>query len=212
MDRLSYESTDGVPVFRCSQCGRCDGIETENIFAANRGCCFYFPKYTLIDLRTAASIDPAFVAALPDHPGAVITDECLMVHGLYDQAAHEAFRRDPEAASQAKYRGFDASLQFRKCAFCTETGCTLDFRLRPHPCNLYLCRGVIASCGEAYRDYARERKDYFAFCQYVNGCLADELERRGLSLTTDFAGSIAALLETEADAFECTPLEPIDYA
>ena len=58
MNQMSFENHEGIPVFKCSQCGCCNGIETENVFAANRGCCFYFPKYTLFDLRTVAAIDP----------------------------------------------------------------------------------------------------------------------------------------------------------
>ena len=200
--------------FLCSsaaQCGCCSGIETENIFAANRGCCFYFPQYTLIDLRTVAAIDPGFIDALQANPNSVIHEDHLVVHGFYNQAAHDVFRLDAEARDQKKYQGFDTSLQFRKCAFCTEAGCSIAFRLRPHPCNLYLCRGVIDRCSEPYRAYSRERKDYFAYCHYMNEILADELAHRGLSLTADFTGSIAALIDTPIDTFEFADLAPIRY-
>ena len=45
----------------------------------------------------------------------------------------------------------------------------------------------------------------------MNGMLADELAARGLSLTSDFAGTIAALREIPVDAFESGDLPPIDF-
>lgn len=211
MHQLSYENHDSIPVFKCTLCGSCAGLETENHLGLNRGCCFYFPRYTLITLRTIAGIDRAFLDWLQHHPDAAIDDYELVIKGDYDRVAHDSFLRQISDEQREKYRHFDTSLFFRKCRFVSEKGCAIAFNLRPHPCNLYLCRGVIDRCGDTARDYARERKDYFAYCHYMDGLLEDALCTHELTLKTDFQKAIDVLLATPVDSFCFSELAPIEF-
>jgi len=211
MHQLIYESHDSIPVFKCTLCGSCSGIETENHLGLNRGCCFYFPKYTLITLRKIASHDRAFLDWLHRHPDAVIDDYELVIRGDFDSIAHDDFLRQLTDEVRERYRHFETSLLFRKCRFVSEKGCAIAFNLRPHPCNLYLCRGVIDRCGDAVRDFARERKDYFAYCHYMNGLLEEALRSQDLTLKSDFQKTIDMLLATPVDSFSFSELGPIGF-
>lgn len=52
MFNLHYEFNKNIPVIRCTMCGKChDAIEAVSYVDKNRGCCWYFPKYNLFEIK-----------------------------------------------------------------------------------------------------------------------------------------------------------------
>lgn len=158
----------------------------------NRGCCWYFPTYELVDIKNILdSGQEAFVRWLMTQPQVHISRYQLQVGGRFEQ---EQYAKHLRTRLEAPTSGFDESLHFRLCSLFGVNGCTISADLRPHPCNLYLCREVIEWAGPSYRAYQQERKDYFAYCSYVNEILRDELLEKEVDLLTraDVALSVVA--------------------
>ncbi|WP_027624972.1 hypothetical protein [Clostridium lundense] len=175
MYKLSYEYKDNIPVFKCNFCGHCSKIleSTSHTTTENRGCCWYFPKYTLVDIKNILDMEKKnFILALLNMKNAVINKYSIEVIGNFDEEKYLNFiKENPDSIED----NFDPKLFFRVCAFFRPNGCHLDFRLRPHPCNLYLCRTVIGCCEEEYKNFSRERKDYFSYCNYFNESIRQTL-------------------------------------
>lgn len=209
---ISYEILENIPVFKCSFCNNCHCLESKNAFNIHRGCCFYFPKYNLFDIKNLINFNKSFLFKLIQMKNSVIHNFYIEVQGDFDNKKYEDFLKNNTDENLSKYSDFDPKLFFKKCCFVTEHGCKLNFKLRPHQCNLYLCREVIENCNDSYSKYSRERKDYFAYCNFVNMILQGELYKNHVNLKTDLQKSIAILEKTKIDTFDFSKLDKIQIS
>lgn len=210
-EKISYEVLDNIPVFKCSTCSKCTSFEGKNKLNVNRGCCFYFPKFYLIDIKNITNIDISFLSNLIEEERARVHSFYIEVEGIFDKESYKNFMLNNTEEELAKYKNFDISLLFKKCYFSTNEGCSINFELRPHPCNLYLCRKIIEECGTEYYKYSRERKDYYAYCNYINEVLEIELRKRNTDLKNNFKDSIQILKNTKVDNFDFSILKDIFF-
>lgn len=52
MDKIFLKISDGTPQFGCTSCYKCSSIFGKSLCEIkNRGCCWYFPKFTLYDIQ-----------------------------------------------------------------------------------------------------------------------------------------------------------------
>lgn len=52
MDKIFLKDADGTPQFGCTSCYKCSSIFGKSLCKIkNRGCCWYFPKFTLYDIQ-----------------------------------------------------------------------------------------------------------------------------------------------------------------
>ena len=81
-------------------------------------------------------------------------------------------------------------------------------------CNLYLCREVIQLAGEEYAQYSRERKDYYAYCNYFNECLKEDLKSNDVNLLDNLEESLDILNSSTLSPFQPRKLHNIyiDYS
>lgn len=202
MFTLSCEFKNNVPIFHCSVCGNCKGfVESTSYININRGCCWYFPKYTLMDIKNIINMGKIdFIYWLIKNANSTISQYFIQVQGFYDTIKHKLYCENNTPAS-----GFDSKLFFRVCPFMGRTGCTINFQLRPHPCNLYLCRKIIKKSGESYKIYSRERKDYYSYCNYFNDSLKYELMDNDTHLLKNSSKSLEII-----KAFPIPTYEPIN--
>ncbi|KOA20804.1 hypothetical protein CLHOM_09470 [Clostridium homopropionicum DSM 5847] len=213
MDKLEYEFCSNVPVYKCSFCGKCSSFIESTSYTSikTRGCCWYFPKYSLIDMKNIIdSGNKNFIYSLLNMDNAEIYQYCINVNGEfnkkeYEEYLKETFQEDSEVSD------FDQKLFFRLCPFATTKGCSIAFDLRPHPCNLYLCREVINSCGKDYKEFSKERKDYYSYCNYYSDTLKYILMDNTVDLTKDPFKAIDILEKTEIPTFEFKNLKPIIF-
>lgn len=129
----------------------------------------------------------------------------LEVIGEFDKEKHEEFLKE----NAYDWGDFDTKLFFRLCPFATTEGCSIDFNLRPHPCNLYLCREVISSCGENYKEFSKERRDYFSYCNYFSDSLKYTLMDNNVDLLSDPFKAIEIIEQTDIPNFSFKILPPI---
>lgn len=211
MNKLQYENTNNIPVFKCNFCGHCSGIleATSYTNIKNRGCCWYFPKYNLVDMKNIITLGKKnFVYVLLNMKNAVINKYSIEVKGTFDEEKYlEFIKENPNSIED----NFDPKLFFKVCAFSRPDGCHLDFSLRPHPCNLYLCRTVINRCGEVYKNYSRERKDYYAYCNYFDESIKQILMEKKVNLQSDPFKAIEIIEDFQMPPFGGGNLESIEF-
>lgn len=206
MFTLSCEFKDNIPVFHCDTCGNCkDFIESISYIGLNRGCCWYFPRYTLMDIKNIINIGKIdFIYSLIKNANSKISQYFIEVHGFYDSIKHKVYCKNNNPQLD-----FDSKLFFRVCPFVGKKGCTIDFQLRPHPCNLYLCREIIKKSGESYKKYCRERKDYYSYCNYFNDSLKYELMDKDIHFLKDFSKSLKIIKSFNIPSYEPIKLPEI---
>jgi len=204
MHKLTFLKHENIPLFKCSFCGKCYNFleATSYLKIKMRGCCWYFPKYKLIDIKNILDLGKEdFIYEIANLINSKIEKYHIEVLGYFDEEKYNKLK--------PKSDDFDTKLFFRLCPFFDKDGCKLDFTLRPHPCNLYLCREIIEACGQEYEYYKRERKDYFAYCNYYNDVLAKELEYKSLNLVNNFEEAIKLLKEIHVPKFDFRNLKDI---
>lgn len=206
MFTLSYEFRNNIPVFHCNICGNCvNFLESISYIDINRGCCWYFPKYTLMDIKNIINIGKIdFIYSLLKNPSSTISQYFIQVRGFYDKNKYKFY-----SESNLPNSNFDSKLFFKACPFIEKTGCTMDFQLRPHPCNLYLCREIIQECGKLYKQYSIERKDYYSYCNYFNESLKYELINEHTDLLKDKAKSLNILKAADIPRYKPMKLKKI---
>ena len=210
MYELSYENVNNVPVFKCNYCGNCSGVleSTCHILGKNRGCCWYFPKYNLIDIKNILDMDKkGFLSKLLNMSNAKINKYSIDVIGQFNEEDYLKYKQETIDENEV----FDSKLFYRVCPFHTAKGCSLDFSLRPHPCNLYLCREVIKLCGEEYKDYSKERKDYFSYCNYYDEVIKSHLMEKNIDLITSPYECVELITNIDIPKFESRALKPINF-
>lgn len=179
MYQLKYVFENNIPLFSCNFCGHCSGfIESKSlIHIKNRGCCWYFPKYTLMDIRNILILGREdFIHNLFALNNTKVSNFYIEVNGFFDKNAYEKYEGSEE---------FDTRLFFRVCPFFDKNGCGIDFKLRPHPCNLYLCREVIEFAKDKYKLYSKERIDYYSYMNYYNEQIKQDLRSKRVDLLSD---------------------------
>lgn len=211
MFSLSYEFNNNIPVFKSNFCGKCSGTleSTSLITEKMRGCCWYFPNYTLVDIKNIFShnrID--FIYSLLKLQNSHISQYHIEVKGSFDSKAFFKYLMENEYVEPAE-KAFDAKLFFRLCPFFDTNGCSIDFSLRPHPCNLYLCRKIIEKCGNNYIPYSNERKDYYSYCNYFNESIKHVLMENKVDLLINPEASLSIIENFELPDFEPRKLDKL---
>lgn len=209
MFTLSYEFHDNIPVFKSNFCGKCSGVleSTSLVNRTMRGCCWYFPKYTLVDIKNIIShgrID--FIHSLLKLEYSHISQYFIEVTGRFDSESFFNYSRTVENMPD-----FDNKLFFRLCPFCGTHGCNIDFSLRPHPCNLYLCRTMIEKCNDSYLPFSKERRDYYSYCNYFDESIKQELKYNRVDLISNTEASLSVIENFEMPDFEPRKLDKLIF-
>lgn len=209
MFTLSCEFKNNIPVFHCNICGKCKGFtESTSYIAINRGCCWYFPKYTLMDIKNIITIGKIdFIYSLLKSTNSIISQYFIQVHGFYNENRYKLYKENNITNSN-----FDSKLFFKACPFIGKNGCTINFGLKPHPCNLYLCREVIKGAGNLYKDYSMERKNYYSYCNYFNESLKYELMDNHADLLNYTSRTLEIIEASDVPNYEPIKLPVIQIA
>ncbi|WP_279146564.1 hypothetical protein [Clostridium tyrobutyricum] len=207
---LNYSFYNNIPVFKCDSCGKCSNtIESISYTSIkNRGCCWYFPEYRLIDIKNIIDNNKfSFIHYLVSLPNCLLRNYSIKINGTFLKNKYKDFKN----SCFKKYSNFDSSLFFKLCPFSSKNGCSLNFLLRPHPCNLYLCREIINLCSEKYKPYCDERKDYFAYCNYFDECIKQDLIDNHVSLISNINKAIEVIKNCHIEKFNSRYLKPIIF-
>jgi hypothetical protein len=148
-----------------------------------------------------------FILRLLNMKESKITQYHIDVHGEFNEENYNKFSKN----NSDEINGFDNKLFFKLCPFATTTGCSLEFKLRSHPCNFYLCREVLEMCGDSYNIYSEERKEYYSYCNYFSDTLKCELMDNNVSLVNNPSKALEIIEATDIPKFLPRKLSPIIF-
>lgn len=206
---LTYKFKQNIPIFKCDFCGKCSGFleSTSKCSVKNRGCCWYFPKYNLVDIKNILNLNKeSFIYKICKMQNSYVSQYHIRVNGEFLKDDYEKY-----ILYNNDVLGFDTKLFFRLCPFLGTNGCSLDFSLRPHPCNLYLCRKLIKWCGIKYNEYSKERKDYYAYCNYFHEYIKELLIDARTSLCENIEKSLFIIKKFKMPYFHNRILDDLEF-
>lgn len=208
MFNLHYEFNKNIPLIRCTMCGKChDAIEAVSFVGKNRGCCWYFPKYNLFEVKNLIdNKNTDFLYKIIKMKNCTLSQFHFEIKGLFKVKEYSKYEKNVFMDGN-----FDNKLFFRLCPFFGENGCTIDYTLRPYPCNLYLCRNAIKLASGDYIHYSRERKDYASYAAYFNEAIKYELISKKTDFLSDMEKSADVITKFNMPKFEPRKLKAIYF-
>jgi hypothetical protein len=205
----------GVPQIGCTDCGSCKSIMGKSLCdIKNRGCCHYFPEFTLVDIQRMAVLEGGRKALdlILSHPGTRINRFNLYSTGHFDKDGYEKYISSGELLETGSIR--DHTIFFRTCPFVVpKKGCRLPVRFRTTVCNFFICSEILDSLesSELLEEYMKERSRYSRWVYRESGILQHLLEDRGLDLISDLEGTVNALAELYESDYDFPMLEPAAF-
>jgi hypothetical protein len=203
----------GVPQIGCTECGKCSSIMGKSLCSIdNRGCCHYFPEFTLVDIQRMAVLEGGKKALdiILSNPGTVVNRFSIYSKGQFDKEAYDRYITSGELLDTGSIK--DHTIFFRTCPYVIPgKGCSFPARFRTTVCNLFLCQEILDSVEsrEIYDELMRERSRYSRWVYRESGILQHILESMGLDLIRDFSASVNALADLDLSIYQFPLLDPI---
>lgn len=205
----------GIPQIGCTDCATCNSLMGKSLCnIVNRGCCHYFPEFTLVDIQRMAILDGGQKALeiVLSNPGTVVNRYNLYSKGPFDKEAYDQYISSGNLIETGSIK--DHTIFFRTCPFVSPGyGCKLPVRFRTVVCNFFICEEILqqADFQDVLKDYMQERSRYTRWVYRENGQLQHILEANGLDLINDFQNTINLLAELGQENYEFPILDPVTY-
>ncbi|HHY77916.1 MAG TPA: hypothetical protein GX498_05345 [Clostridiales bacterium] len=213
MIRIYVELDNNVPRYACTNCSTCDSLIGKSLCKVkNRGCCWYFPKFTLLDIQRMSKTPDGLKALnrIISNPSTQIYNYYIHAKGFFDESGYKRYM-DSGMLIEGDYLE-DHTVFFRSCPFVKSgKGCTLPPRFRTFVCNFFLCKEVseVAKSHELFERYEKERLRYSRWLDWENESLKYHLSQKNITLQENFAEVIKELQDLELSQYEFPYLEPI---
>lgn len=205
----------GVPQIGCTDCGKCNSVMGKSFCkVVNRGCCHYFPEFTLVDLQRMAVLEGGREALdiILANPASTINHFNIYAKGPFEKELYEEYIKSGNLLETGSIR--DHTIFFRTCPFVLPgVGCQFPPRFRTTVCNFFICSEILAKAEiyEALEDYLKERTRYSRWVYRESGILQHLLEEKGLNLISNLSESLEFLAGLEPSNYHFPELEPIVY-
>lgn len=213
MGKIYVETDFNVPRYACTDCSTCSSLIGKSLCRVkNRGCCWYFPKFSLVDIqRMSKTLDGLKVLnRIIDNPGTNIYNYYIHAKGFFDEAEYEKYIGSGKLLDTGYIE--DQTIFFRACPFVKAgQGCTLLPRYRTFVCNFFICNEITeaAKSYDLFQSYEDERLRYSRWLDWENESLKQILAENSLTLHENLAEVIQTLQELEMTQYEFPELEPI---
>lgn len=215
MGNIYIDSDMGVPQIGCTDCRKCSSIIGRSLCKiTNRGCCHYFPEFTLVDIQRMATLEGGQKALdmILSNPGTIVNSYNIYSKGYFDKEAYDQYITSGNLIEAGNIR--DHTIFFRTCPFVIPgSGCKLPPRFRTIVCNFFICAEILErpDLQDVLKIYMEERSRYTRWIYRESGILQHILAENKLDLISDFSGSINLLREINPNNYEFPPFEPIQY-
>lgn len=212
MVKIQLEFSEGVPQYSCNCCGNCNSLFAKSLCAVkNRGCCWYFPKFTLYEIHKMVKSEDglAVLKRIISLPKTVIYHYYIHAKGYFDEKAYNMYMMN-------EYRPYceakDRSIFFRACPFVKPgEGCTIPAQYRSYICNFFICDEVInkISHKKEYNKYIEERQNFVRWIDWENYSLEMMLREKNINLEENFDEVINVLKDLPLEQYEFPKLPEI---
>lgn len=213
MNNIILTSNKKIPQYQCSECGKCNSILGTSLCSRHdRGCCWYFPKFTLYEIhKMVKSKDGlAILERILNLPKIEIYNYYLHAVGYFDKVSYDKFMASQECKN---YHINDKTIFFRECPFVKEkSGCTIDAQYRSYICNFFICDEVFERIKSSpdYDTYLKERENFIKWIDWENTSLQMMFEEKRLTLINNMNEIIEILKEMPLETYEFPDLNPIN--
>lgn len=210
---MAYDN--GVPQIACSICGSCDSIMGKSLCGnLNRGCCHYFPEFTLAEIQRFLHIDGGRDALeiILKNPGTIINNYNIYVKGLFHKDSYDKYIAEGKLLETSPIR--DHTIFFRTCPFVRESkGCIFPVRFRTTVCNFFICVEILEKPELRYefKEYIEERSRYSRWIYRESTELQYILSENGINLTLDLEGSLMLLSELPLRVYDFPKLQAVEF-
>lgn len=212
MDRISLKLEQGIAQFACSACSSCSSVTGMSLCSIkDRGCCWYFPKFTLHDIHRMTKTSEGLeilgkICALAE---VRIYNYYIHAKGYFDEEGYKGYM---ESIEVHEYDIDDKTIFFRGCPFIIPgSGCTLPVQYRTCVCNFYICDEILAEASkyDEFQAYIRERDHYVKWVERENRSLEYLLAGMRINLADDFDEVIGVLKDIPLEQYEFPQLAPV---
>lgn len=205
----------GIPQTCCTDCGKCQSLMGKSLCKiTNRGCCHYFPEFTLVDIQRLVTLEGGRKALdmILSNPGTIVNRYNIYSKGPFDKEAYDQYISSGNVLDAGSIQ--DHTIFFRTCPFVQPgTGCKLPPRFRTTVCNFFICSEILERPGyqDVFKPFLEERSRYTRWIYRESGILQHILLEQGLDLITDFAASARFLAEMDPCVYEFPVFEPVSF-
>lgn len=213
MAKIYLKLDQGVPQYVCSSCSSCHSVFGRSLCSIkNRGCCWYFPKFTLHEIhkmiKSQEGLDILY--SMLKLPEIRVYNYYLHAKGFFDEIGYNKYL---ESGQDYEDNVEDKSIFFRVCPFVKPgIGCSLPEKYRSSVCNFFICHEVMeeAEKQDVFKDYIKERGSYIKWVEWENSFLEMLLKEKGLNLLNNFDEVISTLKDIPLEGYEFPYLPPIE--
>ncbi|MBD7912583.1 hypothetical protein [Clostridium cibarium] len=188
MIKIDLKIDQGIPQYSCNSCGNCQsvfGVSLCNI--KNRGCCWYFPKFTLYDIHKMVKDEEGLktLNSIRNLPDVEIYNYYIHAKGYFDEKSYIKYIESEQEDTNVQ----DKTIFFRACPFVKSAkGCTLPKRYRSYVCNFFICNEIISKIekNDEFKNYIKERDSYVRWLEWENYSLEMVLREKRINLVNNF--------------------------
>ncbi|EYE87758.1 hypothetical protein Q428_11735 [Fervidicella metallireducens AeB] len=211
--KLFLELDFNCPRIVCDSCINCKseaGISLSKY--KSRGCCYYYPKFTLFELHKMAKFTEGFevLNKILNNPGTKIYNYYIHSLGYFDKDGYDRYIKSDNKKLHGNIE--DKSIFFRACPFVVDgKGCTIPPQFRTHVCNFFICEEIIsmAAKDDRFKYYLREREKYSRWVSWENKSLEYLLKEKNLTLKDNLYEVFELLKKVDLMEYNFPELEEI---
>lgn len=213
--KIALSIENGTPQYLCSSCRKCTSVFGKSLSGIkNRGCCWYFPKFTLHEIARMSKSKEGLdtLKMILDNPGTTIYNYYIHAEGYFDKEGYEEYINSGQDDCDTIK---DKSMFFRTCPFVEEgKGCKLHPMFRSYVCNFFICNEVLEetkkNCREEVDLYIKEMESYSRWLNWDNYSLEKYFLHKNLDLKNNFDEIIEELKQIDLEEYEYPQLLTIE--
>lgn len=215
MGRVYLEYDNGVPQLACTFCGGCDSVMGRSMAGIlNRGCCHYFPEFSLAEIQRMIHITGGREALeiILGNPETVVNNFSIHAKGQFYKDEYEKYIASGKPLETGSIK--DHTIFFRTCPFVKEGwGCIFPVRFRTTVCNFFICAEILErpELQQEFEEYIMERSRYSRWIYRESTDLQHILIENNVNLVIDFAHSLKLLAEIPLSIYDFPKLPPIEF-
>lgn len=206
MESLWIDINNGTPQFSCSSCDSCTSLMGTSLCnIKNRGCCYYYPKFTLLDIQRMSKSLKGLntLETIKNNPQTIMKEFQINTKGYFDEVGYEKHLKNKNFIGENIIK--DQSIFFKACPFVIPNlGCTIDAEFRTLVCNFFICTEIIDSAEDKTLVdlYLKERSSYAKWCDWENEGLKHLLLGQNIDLINNYNETIKYLQSISLSSYE----------
>lgn len=206
MEKLYIDYDHEVPQIVYTGCSKCSSLMGTSLCSVqDRGCCSYFPEFTLVDIQRMAytSEGMTLLESIREMPSTIIYPFHIHVKGSFDSVGYEKYMKRGQLLGKDEIN--DQTVFFRTCPFVRPgSGCTLPPRFRTYVCNFFVCREVLGlpHLQQVLQPYFEERLRFVRWLDWEIAALKHILQEQKLNLVDNFDAALEVLRATPINTYD----------